>query len=85
MVAGAADAPLCPVGFRGGRRVWAGDAGFSEGGGGGGGRSVVRRLVPLERDGVWGTLVAAAELGARARAGGPCAGGGQDGTQEPPG
>ena len=41
--------------------------------------------VPLERDGVWGTLVAEAELGARARAGGPRVGGGQDGTQEPPG
>ena len=39
----------------------------------------------MERDGVWGTLVAAAELGARARARGPRAGGGQDGTQEPPG
>ena len=30
-------------------------------------------------------LVAEAELGARARARGPRAGGGQDGTQEPPG
>ena len=47
--------------------------------------SCCRRPVPLERDGVWGTLVAEAELGARARAGGPRVGGGQDGTQEPPG
>ena len=43
------------------------------------------RAALMERDGVWGTLVTAAELGARARAGGPRAGGGQDGTQEPPG
>eukprot|EP01048_Picozoa_sp_COSAG05_P030161 COSAG05_NODE_10327_length_571_cov_1.010593_1_plen_73_part_10 len=60
-----------PLGFEAGGGVWASDVGFSEGGGGGGGRLVVRRLVPLERDGVWGTLVAEAELGARARAGGP--------------
>ena len=39
----------------------------------------------MERDGVWGTLVATAELGARARTRGPRVGGGQDDTQEPPG
>ena len=46
---------------------------------------IVRRPIALERDGVWGTLVAEAELGARARAGRPRIGGGQDGTQKPPG
>ena len=49
-------------------RFRAADADFSTGGGEGGGRGVVRRPLPLECDGVGGTLGAA--LGREARAGG---------------
>ena len=42
--------------------------------------SIMSAIYPIT-----GALAAEAELGARARARGPRAGGGQDGTQEPPG
>ncbi len=63
-------------------RFRAANADFSTRGGGGGGRGVVRRPLPLECDGVGGTLGAA--LGREARAGGgkPRARRGRDGAGE---